>query len=56
MDKVNALKCMDEAIENFKKDMDNFSEDSSKQVTEKELYALSFMVLNALGDVKKAFE
>ena len=39
-----------------KKDMALFSEDSSRPVTENDLYKLSVMVLNALVDVKKAFE
>jgi len=56
MDKTNALKMIDEAIENFKNDMENFSADSSEPATEKDLYKLSVMVLNALGDIKKAFE
>lgn len=56
MDKNYALKKIDEAIENFKNDMDNFSADSSMPVTEKDLYKLSVMVLNALGDIKKAFK
>ena len=56
MDKTTVLKQLDEAIENFEKDMTLFSEDSSRPVTEKDLHALSVMVLNALGDVKKAFE
>lgn len=56
MDKTAVLNKLDEAIENFKKDMSIFSEDSSRPVTEKDLYALSVMVINALGDVKKAFE
>lgn len=56
MDKITVLKQLDEAIENFKKDMALFSEDSPRPATEKDLHALSVMVLNALSDVKKAFE
>ncbi len=50
------LRKLDETIENFQKDMRIFSEDSSRPVTEKDLHTLSVMVLNALGDMKKAFE
>lgn len=56
MDKAVILKQLDETIENFRKDMSNFSKDSSRPVTEKDLYMLSVMMLNALGDIKKAFE
>lgn len=56
MDNSAICQKLDEAIENFKKDSSMFSEDSSKPVTEKDLHAFSVMVLNALGDVKKAFE
>lgn len=56
MDNQKIIKGLDEAIENFKKDMAILSEDSSEPVTEKRLYQFSVMVLNALGDVKKAFE
>lgn len=56
MDKTTILNHLDESIENFKKDMALFSEDSSRPVTENDLYKLSVMVLNALVDVKKAFE
>lgn len=56
MDKSTILNGLDKTIENFKKDMFLFSEDSSEPVTQKDLYRLSVMVLNALGDVKKAFD
>lgn len=56
MNNDTVLKELDKAIENFKKDMALFEKGSSKPVTENDLYNLSVMVLNALGDVKKAFE
>lgn len=56
MDKIGISKKLDAAIENFQKDMFLFSKDSSEPVTQKDLYRLSMMVLNALGDVKKAFD
>lgn len=56
MDKNTISKKLDEAIEHFQKDIFLFSKDSSRPVTEKDLYNLSVMVLNALSDVKKAFD
>ena len=56
MNNDKVLKELDKTIENFKKDMALFEKGSSKPVTENDLYNLSVMVLNALGDVKKAFE
>lgn len=50
------LKDLDNAIKNFQKDMALFSEGSHRPATEDDLHKLSVMVLNALGDVKKAFE
>lgn len=47
---------LDEAIENFMKDSSMFPEGSSEPVTKNDLHIFSVMVLNALGDVKKAFE
>ena len=56
MDKNDVSKKLDKAIENFQRDMDLFSQGSEEPSTEGQLYALSRMVLNALGDVKKTFE
>ena len=42
MDKTTILNHLDESIENFKKDMALFSEDSSRPVTENDLYKRGF--------------
>ena len=56
MDNSTILKKLDETIEHFKKDITMFSDSSSKPASQKDLHDLSVMVLNALGDIKKAFE
>lgn len=54
MDNQKIIKGLDEAIENFKKDMAILSEDSSEPVTEKKLYQFSVMVLKRFRRCEKS--
>ncbi len=56
MNKTELFKKLDNAVENFRKDMALFSEDSSTPATEADLHRLSVMTYNALYDLSEAIK
>lgn len=56
MNKAKAFEKLDNAVENFRKDMGLFSESSASPATEADLHRLSTMTYNALYDLSEAIK
>lgn len=56
MDKIDANKKLDDVVENFRKDMALFAEDSQRPCTESDLARLASMTYYAISDIAKVIK